>query len=91
MMRTLDMNTPVWQLTVGELIDLVQKSMRTEEAQREKEKELVYGIDGLARLLGCSKTTAQIRKSRGDFDSATYQTGRKVAFDKAKILDLIKK
>ena len=89
-MKGLDLNTPLWQLTVGQFLDLCQQANQVPE-EKEESGELVYGLDGLARLLGCSKTTAQARKSAGEFDEALYQTGRKVVFDKAKVLDIIKK
>ncbi len=47
----------------------------------------VYGIDGLATLLGCSKVTACKVKASGKIPF--MQIGRKVIFDVEKVLKAI--
>lgn len=82
-----NLDTPLWQLTVGEFLELQERAMKplreTEEkpAQGGGEKRLVYGIRGLARLLDCSHTTAQKVKNSGVIDRAVTQFGRKLIID----------
>lgn len=47
----------------------------------------VYGIDGLARLLGCSKPTAHRLKASGQIPYS--QVGRKIVFDSQAVLSAI--
>lgn len=53
-----------------------------------EKKEYVYGINGLADLIGCSKTHASRLKSQGIFDEAIIQRGRKIIIDREKALEL---
>ena len=88
-MNWIDPNTPIWQLTVGELKELLNST--TKQPVPEKiidTKEYVYGLNGLAKILGCSKTHASRLKSTGLFDSAIIQNGRKIIIDKKKALEL---
>ncbi len=80
-----DLNTPIWQLTVGEFFDL-QKRMENQNAENhdvviESETERVYGIAGLAKLFGCSRTTAMKIKGSGVIDKAITQRGRTIIVD----------
>lgn len=50
---------------------------------------LVYGIDGLARLLGVSIPTAQRIKTRGLIDAAVTQIGRIIIIRADIALDLL--
>ena len=50
---------------------------------------LVYGISGLARLLGCSDTTAWRHRKSGKFDAATSQLGDTLVFDSRKVLEIM--
>jgi len=87
-----DLNTPIWQLTVGEFIELQQRiypKTQSEEKKPER-KRLVYGIKGLAKLLSCSTTTAQRIKNEGVIDKAITQFGRKIIIDADMALKLIK-
>ncbi len=90
-----DNNKPVWQLTVGELIEIVEEALSHKLKDRKKSisknPEYVYGINGLAEILNCSKTHAQALKSKGVFDKAIIQNGRKIIIDKAKALECFKK
>lgn len=90
----MNLNTPIWQLTVGEFIDLQRRYVPTLAVQPEAvkaEKRFVYGIQGLAELLSCSKVTAQKIKNSGVIDKATSQFGRKIAIDAELALQLIHK
>lgn len=88
-----DLNTPIWQLTIGEFME-VQRKCNVEDCvvkesvnKSENTRRYVYGLKGLATLLGCSVTTAQELKSSGKIDSAFSQFGRKIVFDADKVLD----
>lgn len=76
-------NTPIWQLTVGEFLEL-QKLYRPSDQEVKKlnpEKRYVYGIDGLALLFGCSRSKAVRIKQSGKIDAAIKQNGRKIIVD----------
>ncbi len=56
---------PVWQMTGEELLQLLQtvsikdfKELNTSQETQQSTKRYVYGIRGIADLLGCSITTA---------------------------------
>ena len=87
-----NLNTPIWQLTVGEFIELHQRmtSQKPPEEKKPERKKLVYGIKGLAGLLSCSTTTAQMIKNSGMIDKAITQFGRKIIIDADLALELIK-
>ena len=63
-------------------------SDKTQEQEVIEKKEYVYGINGLADLIGCSKTHASRLKSQGIFDEAIIQRGRKIIIDREKALEL---
>ncbi len=86
----MDASTPIWQLTVGEFIELVDKSVsasmgRMSDSVREAEHpscpKYVYGLDGLAKLLGISKSKAYNVKRSGVIDGAIRQNGRSIIAD----------
>ncbi len=84
----------VWQLTVNELVSILDEKIGNKTDTTIKidtsKREYVYGIKGLADLLGCSKAHAQNLKSAGLFDDAIIQNGRKIIIDKEKALELFK-
>ena len=51
----------------------------------------VYGITGLARLLGCSDATAWRYKKSGRFDEAISQTGKTIVIDVKKVMEITSK
>lgn len=53
-------------------------------------KTYVYGINGLAGILGCSRPTAQRIKSTGKLDAAISQIGRTIVVHVEKALELIR-
>jgi hypothetical protein len=88
------LETPIWQLTVGEFVDLHKKIVADTvhpPAKDYTEKKYVYGLSGLAALLNCSRTTAHAIKSSGKIDAAVMQEGRKIIIDSEKALQLLKK
>lgn len=89
----MNQNMRIIDLTVGELTDLMRSIILTEIVKEEprKEKWLVYGLSGLAELLGCSKKHAHTIKESGVIDKAVSQTGRMIIVDAEKALELIQK
>lgn len=88
------LETPIWQLTVGEFMELHKKVVAdtvTPPAKDFTDKKYVYGLAGLASLLNCSKRTASEIKSSGKIDDAVIQAGRKIIIDSEKALQLLKK
>lgn len=83
--------TPIWQLTVGELKDLIQETTgtKTEPKAMQTTEGYVYGIAGLAELIGTSKTTAQRIKSSGLFNEAITQIGRKMIINKKVVIEIL--
>lgn len=55
------------------------------------EKKYVYGVKGLAKLLGCSQATAQRIKSSGRLDEAIFQDGHTIVIDSDLALELMKR
>ena len=51
----------------------------------------VYGLKGLAKILGCSRTTASKIKNSGMIDDAISQVGKLIVIDKKKVLEIIAK
>lgn len=81
-------NTRLIDLTVGELRDLFSQLIPT--PVKKEPVEIVYGHKGLCELLGVSPSTAQRWVSSGKLKKATYKIGRKVCFDKAQVLEILK-
>jgi len=88
-----DLNTPVWQLTVGELLDFVKDSMKPAESHVtfEHKEKYVYGIPGIANLLGVSKTAVWVYRKQGWIEPAIRQVGRKIVCDAPLALELFGK
>ena len=86
------LNKQILMMTGREFLELfgVVKNMKpiTEDYSK---KELVYGLDGLAKLLNCGKTKAQQVKNSGVIDDAVIQSGKKLIIDKNKALELLKR
>lgn len=93
-MMNKDLNTPIWQLTVGEFLELQKKEDPAKaEVQNQPNvaQKYVYGIAGIAELFNCSKTTANAIKQSGKIDKATRQVGRKIIVDASLALELVGK
>jgi hypothetical protein len=92
-----DLNTPVWQLTAGELIGFISDCMRPQQEQRPENSTLddgygyVYGISGIAELLRCSKTMIHAYRKQGWIEPAIKQRGRKIVCDAPLALELFSK
>ncbi|WP_159467789.1 DUF3853 family protein [Dyadobacter sp. 3J3] len=85
MIHSITSETPIFQLSVGQFIDLMaKKDQSTISAPTAKEKRYVYGLAGLCKILGCSHPTAQRIKDSGRIPFT--QVGRKLIFDADAVL-----
>ena len=91
-----NLDSPLWQLTVGEFLSL-QKEFREQVSDRDMRRlpepndgKVVFGLNGLSNLIGCSKSTAMKIKNSGVIDKAICQIGRKIIIDADLALELLK-
>ena len=85
-MIRIDPNTRIIDLTVGELMELLETIKTTpQEAPKTPEKRMVYGI---AQIFNCSMTTANRIKASGRIDRAIKQHGRMIVVDADLALEL---
>jgi hypothetical protein len=96
-MRKFDVNLelPLWQLTAGQLLDLIASGMQAQAADNadtddkiDTSERYVYGIAGIAKLLGCSNTMVHKHRKDGWIEPAIRQRGRKIICDAALIIEL---
>lgn len=88
-------NKPIMMLTIGELMEVLLPAigLKTDcsDVKSEKQgKKYVYGVAGLAKLLGCSTATAQRRISSGKIDACIIRTGRIIMIDRDAVLEILK-
>lgn len=87
------LSKPLWQLT-GEqykkLTEAIMLNLLASLQGQDTSRHLVYGIDGLAKFLGTSKSTAQRIKRSGIIDEAIAQQGRTIVIDGDKAIELMK-
>lgn len=89
MAMNVDLNKPLWQLTVGEFLELIGQQQSVSVDNTTKQKNLVFGIAGIARLFNCSMTTANRIKASGKIDRAISQNGRTIVVDADLALELL--
>ena len=88
---------PLISLTAEEnsavLVDafLTAHRIANQAENKAQETKLIYGLNGLSRLLSCSHVTAQRIKNSGKLNGCHYQVGRKIIFDEAKVLVALQK
>ena len=80
-------NTQLLHLTVAEYMELHKVIAQ----QKIEVREYVDGLKGLAKILGCSRTTASKIKNSGIIDDAISQVGNLIVIDKRKVLEIIAK
>ncbi|CAA7197506.1 DUF3853 family protein [Chryseobacterium potabilaquae] len=83
-MKSIDLKTPLWQLTVEDFLELQTYHLLSE-------KKYEYGLKGLAKLFGCSIAQAQRIKSSGKINDAIIQNGNIILIDREKALQLFGK
>lgn len=90
---------PVWQMTGEELLQLIQSEISNQnpnpaffETSKEKsiEQKYIYGLKGIAKLFGCSISSARRLKQSGKINDAIIQDGRKIIVEVDKALYLVK-
>ena len=89
-MTTIDLNRPIWQLTVGEFLEVTKGIEQPPVIVEYKEDEFVYGVAGLAKLIGASYSAAWNLRKSGKIDKATHQAGRKLMFNRNRVLEITK-
>lgn len=80
----MDTKKRIIDLTLGELMDAIDERIEVAAQKPEKPKaakRYVYGLKGLAILLGRSKTTAARLKASGRIDAAITQVGALLIID----------
>lgn len=91
-MKKINPDTRIIDLTIGQLLDVVEDRVRAVLANKPTkqggERRYVYGLKGLAKLLGCSKTTASRIKTSGKIDKAITQIGALLIIDADLALEL---
>ncbi len=67
-----DLDKPLWQLTVGEFLELASKATQSvvDTTSIKEDKKYVYGIAGIAQLFNCSMSTANRIKQSGKINRA---------------------
>jgi hypothetical protein len=90
MNSAIDINKPLWQLTVGEFLELRNILVPEQKpvVQEYDGDRYVFGIAGIARLLGCSKTMVCEYRKNGWIEPAIKQNGRKIVCDAKLALEL---
>lgn len=84
-------NVHISELTVGELLDILKSNSLVSDKIELSDKKYVYGLSGLAKILGCSRTHASNIKNSGILDDAIIQNGRKIIVDVELALSLFNK
>ena len=95
---TINDATRLIDLTVGQTEDLIRGWVRSEIATAKGQdaaasaanKRHVYGLKGLAKLLGCSTTRACQVNTSGIIDKARTRLGNLLIYDAEMVLTLVK-
>lgn len=84
----------LFQMT-GEEFIFLQNKLKSEKPPKQLKpndgKKYVYGIRGIAKLFGCSLSSANRLKKSKKIDEAIIQDGRKIIVDAELALKLMKK
>lgn len=85
---------PLWQFNGKDheymLRHVLMENLSCEGCDQPTDKKYVQGINGIASLFGCSKSTAQRIKNSGIINDAITQIGRKILVDADLALQLVK-
>lgn len=89
--------TGIAMLTVGQFIETILRPVIREEIALatannpapSTNKRHVYGLKGLSRLLGCSKTKACKINTSGIIDAALTRLGNNLIYDADLVMELI--
>jgi excisionase family DNA binding protein len=86
-----DPNKPLYALTIGEFIELLQSNVKSAVPQMtepEFDKEEHFNIAEVAAFLNCTKMTVHNYKQRG---LPYYRVGRKLLFKKSEVLEFMRR
>ncbi|WP_454059739.1 DUF3853 family protein [Elizabethkingia ursingii] len=78
--KIIDSQTPLWQISVGEFLELQHKN--------KADKRYEYGLKGIAKIFGCSVSQANRIKGSGIIDEAIIQNGNIIIIETEKALQL---
>lgn len=84
-MNNLDKDTPVWQLTLGELIYSIKQSFPQNihfPIENDDEDHYITGLKELSKYLGISYSLTSKLKREGVFDRAIKQRNRTIIINK---------
>ena len=48
----IDRNTPLWQLTVGEFLEVQKEAVMPQTVIQQHEKKFVHGLEGIEQIFG---------------------------------------
>ena len=84
----IDRNIPIWQLSVGQFMDLmaVCNAPANITQKIEDHDDVITGLKGLANLLHVSLTTAQNLKNSGKLDGTFTQYQRTIYFSRKRVM-----
>lgn len=86
-----DLNKPLYALTIGEFIELLQTNVKSAVPQMPEpetfDREEHFTIDQVVAFLNCSKVTLHKYKKNG---LPFYRIGRKVLFNKSEVLEFMR-
>lgn len=93
----IDKDTPVWQLTLGELIYSIKQSLPPQVFSSDKnssentinDEDYITGLKNLARFLKISYSQAWKMKKKGLFDDAIIQVNRTIFIHKKKAIEIL--
>jgi hypothetical protein len=91
------LNTRIIDMTAGELVDLLQSQAQTAQTAQTlnplicERESYVYGIAGIANLLGVSRTMVHKYRKNGWIEPAISQNGRKIVCNSTIALKLFGK
>ncbi|KUY31437.1 DUF3853 family protein [Elizabethkingia ursingii] len=78
--KSIDLQTPLWQIIVGEFLELQSKN--------KADKRYEYGLKGIAKIFGCSVSHENRIKGSGIIDDAIIQNGNIIIIETEKALQL---
>ena len=99
MNKTYNIDTRIIDLTLGQFVEFLHQ-MFPQQVASPPEKvtvmdftadKYVRGLAGIAKFLGCSKTTANRLKQSGKINKAIHQKGNIIMCDTEILLQLMKK
>lgn len=90
MENDIDPNKRIIDLTVGQMMELLEtvQGATGQSSEKNAERRLVYGISGIAQIFNCSIATANRIKKSGKINKAISQRGRLIVIDVDMALEL---